>query len=320
VTQPSDQAARAERRAAGISLGVGVVLLGTKFVAYLLTGSAAIFSDALESIVNVLASGFALYAVVLAHRPADQDHPYGHGKVEFLSAGFEGGMILLAAVIIAARAIEKLISGTPIERVDRGLLLIAFAMLVNAAVGWYLIRSGKKHGSITLEADGKHLLTDAVSSVVVFIALGIYQLTGWNWVDPLAALIVASYISLLATRLLRRSAAGLMDEQDKADDAIIRRILDSHLAPHGTQPLICSYHKLRHRHSGRYHWVDFHVMVPADWDIARGHRVASTIEYEIEQAIGEGNATAHVEPCVAPGCPAGHPRGLAASEQPPGRA
>jgi cation diffusion facilitator family transporter len=307
VTQSTDQAARAERRAAGISLTVGVVLLATKFVAYLLTGSAAIFSDALESIVNVLAGGFALYAIVLAHRPADRDHPYGHGKVEFLSAGFEGGMILLAAVIIAARAIEKLVSGTSIQRVDRGLLLIALAMVINAAVGLFLVRSGRKHGSITLEADGKHLLTDAISTVVVFLALGIYQFTGWNWVDPVAALIVAGYISFLAAGLLRRSAAGLMDEQDKADDAIIRRILDSHLAPQGQPPLICSYHKLRHRHSGRYHWVDFHIMVPADWDIARGHHVASTIEYEIEQAIGEGNATAHVEPCMTTECPACHP-------------
>jgi cation diffusion facilitator family transporter len=258
----------------------------------------------MESIVNVLASGFAFYAVVLAHRPADPEHPYGHGKVEFLSAGFEGGAILLAALFIAARAIEKLINGGAIERVDRGLFLIALAMLVNGATGLFLIRSGRKHGSITLEADGKHLLSDAVTSVLVFVALGIYQLTRWSWIDPVAAFIVAVYISCLAAGLLRRSAAGLMDEQDIADDAMLRAILDSHLPAGGKPPLICSYHKLRHRHSGRYHWVDFHIMVPARMDIERAHGIASAIEYEIELALGEGNATAHIEPCVTEGCAA----------------
>jgi cation diffusion facilitator family transporter len=302
VTQPSPSAARAERRAAVISLGVGISLMIVKFVAYLLTGSAAIFSDALESIVNVLASGFALYAIVLALRPADRSHPYGHGKVEFLSAGFEGGMILLAAVLIAAQAVQKLITGAAIERVDRGLLLIAFAMLVNAAVGVYLIRSGRKHGSITLEADGKHLFSDAVSSVIVFVALGLYQLTHWRWLDAAGAIIVAVYISWLAIGLLRRSAAGLMDEQDVKDDTMLRGILDSHLAPGGKEPLICSYHKLRHRHTGRYHWVDFHIMVPAHLDVRQGHEIASAIEYEIELALRAGNATAHIEPCVDATC------------------
>jgi cation diffusion facilitator family transporter len=252
--------------------------------------------------VNVLASGFALYAIVLAHRPADVEHPYGHGKVEFMSAGFEGGMILLAAVLIAAQAVQKLITGAPIERVDHGLLLIAFAMLVNALVGVYLIRSGRKHGSIALEADGKHLFSDAISSVVVFAALGLYQLTHWRWLDPIGAMLVAVYISWLAIGLLRRSAAGLMDEQDIADDTLIRGILDSHLGPRGKEPLICSYHKLRHRHTGRYHWVDFHIMVPATMVVQQGHTIASAIEYEIELALGEGNATAHIEPCVEQKC------------------
>jgi len=299
---PTDPTAHAERQAAFLSLAAGILLLLMKFAAYLLTGSAAIFSDAMESIVNVLASGFALYAIMLAHRPPDAEHPYGHGKVEFLSAGFEGGMILLAALFIAGRAIEKLIAGPTIEKVDSGLVLIALAMLINGAMGFYLIRRGKKSGSITLEADGKHLLSDAVSSVVVLVALGIYKLTRWPMIDPIAALVVAVYITVLAIGLLRRSAAGLMDEQDKSDDAMIRGILDAHLAPAGKPPLICSYHKLRHRHSGRYHWVDFHIMVPGNLSIEAGHQIASAIEYEIELAIGEGNATAHVEPCKTEGC------------------
>jgi len=285
-----------------LSLGVGIVLMLVKFVAYFLTGSAAIFSDALESIVNVLASGVALYAVILAHQPADREHPYGHGKVEFLSAGFEGGMIILAALVIITRAIEELISGPGLHDLDFGLILIGLAMLVNGGVGGYLVWRGRKSNSITLEADGQHLLSDAITSAVVLAALGVMRFTGWVWLDPVAAILVALYIVSMAAGLLRRSAAGLMDEQDRADDAMIRGILDSHLAPDGRQPLICSYHKLRHRHSGRYHWVDFHIMVPGKWDVDYGHRVASAIEYEIELALGQGNATAHVEPCTGGEC------------------
>jgi cation diffusion facilitator family transporter len=293
---------RFERRAAAISLTVGIALMAIKFIAYFLTRSSAIFSDALESIVNVLASGFALYSVILAHAPADKSHPYGHGKIEFLAAAFEGGMIVIAAIIIAAQAIIELYHGAGPQKVDWGLLLVAGAMIVNGAAGFYLIASGKRHGSFTLEADGKHLLSDAVTSAAVLVALGIVKVMKWPLADPIAALCIAGYITWMAVGLLRRSAAGLMDEQDLADNAMIEAILDSHLGPDGKSPRICSYHKLRHRHSGRFHWVDFHMMVPSEWDVKRGHEAASSIEYEIEQALGEGNATAHVEPCADASC------------------
>lgn len=302
MTEPPTLVFQSERRAAVLSLTVGVVLLGIKFTAYFLTGSAAIFSDALESIVNVLASGFALYSIILAHAPADQKHPYGHGKIEFLAAGFEGGMILLAAVVIAGKAIADLYRGTQPEQINFGLVLIVIAMIVNGAAGFYLIASGKRHGSITLEADGKHLLADAVTSAAVLVALAIVKIWNLPIADPIAALLIAVYISMLSIGLLRRSAAGLMDQQDLADDARIRQILDSHLSPGGKEPCICSYHKLRHRHSGRYHWIDFHIMVPGSLNIDQGHHIASSIEYEIEQALGEGNATAHVEPCADQKC------------------
>jgi cation diffusion facilitator family transporter len=295
-------AAKAERRAAIIALVVGILLLFVKFAAYYKTGSAAIFSDALESIVNVLAGAFALYSVILAHLPADREHPYGHGKIEFLSAGFEGGMIFFAAIIIAARAGEKIVHNGEIADINIGLVLMAIAMIVNGVLSIYLIRTGRKSQSLTLEADGKHLFTDAITSAVVLISLVAFKFTKKTWIDPAAAILVAVYIIWMAGGLLRKSAAGLMDEQDRADDAMLRGILDSHLGPDGKPPLICSYHKLRHRHSGRYHWVDFHLMVPPHWDIERGHRLASTIEYEIELALGEGNATAHVEPCQESQC------------------
>jgi cation diffusion facilitator family transporter len=293
-----------EAFAALASTLVGVALLIIKFTAYFVTGSAAIFSDAMESIVNVLASAFAVYALYYAHRPADREHPYGHGKIEFMSAGFEGGMILVAALVIAWHAIEAMLRKAVVTEITFGLALMAAAMLVNGAMGVYLIRSGRKHKSLTLEADGKHLFADAVTSAAAIAALSIVKLSGGRWwiVDPIFAMLIAIYITYTAIGLMRQGAAGLMDEQDLSDEAMLVGILNAHLAPDGKPPQICSYHKLRHRHSGRYHWVDFHIMVPAGMTIDQGHAIASAIEYEIELALGEGNATAHVEPCVDAAC------------------
>ena len=219
---------RREVRAAVLSLIVGVSLLVVKFVAYLITDSAAIFSDALESIVNVVASSTALYAIWLAHRPADVKHPYGHGKVEFVSAGLEGGMMMVAAAVIVLRAVEQLIRGAHINEstIVWGLLLLIVAMLINGGLGLFLIRSGKKGGSITLEADGKHLLADAVTSAAVLVALALVKLTGFRRLDALTALAVAVYVGIEAFGLLRRSWAGLMDEQDVEDDRLLRQILE----------------------------------------------------------------------------------------------
>jgi cation diffusion facilitator family transporter len=293
-----------ESRAVMLSLVVGVSLLCVKFVAYFLTGSAAVFSDAMESIVNVAASSLALYSIFLAHLPADANHPYGHGKIEFLSGGFEGGMILLAAVVAIIKAVDDLIRGGPLggAGLDWGLALMAATLPVNGLVGLYLVRTGRRKDSVTLVADGHHLMTDAVTSVVALLALGVVRVTGWRYADPIGAAAVSLYIARTGLRLLGQAVGGLMDRQDAQDEALLRGILDRHLGAAGAEPRICGYHKLRHRHSGRYHWVDFHITVPADWDIARGHKVASAIEYEIEQALGEGNATAHVEPCEEPDC------------------
>jgi len=286
-----------EARAALISLTVSVVLLIIKFSAYWLTHSAAVLSDALESIANVVAAGFALYSVGLAHAPADPEHPYGHGKIEFISAAFESGLILLAGLFIAGHAIADLFRGPTVQRVDVGLVLLVVATVVNAGVGVYLILIGRRNTSYTLQASGRHLLADALTTVVVLGALIIIKLTGFLWTDPIMALLIAVYLMYLSSGLLRRSLGQLMDEQDIADDLLIRGILDSHLAPDGKPPQICSYHKLRHRHSGRYHWIDMHLMIPPSHDITSAHNLASAIEYEVEQAIGPGNATAHVEPC-----------------------
>jgi cation diffusion facilitator family transporter len=295
---------RVEARAMMLSLSVGIVLLGVKFGAYFLTGSTAIFADALEGIVNVTAAGFAMYALVLAHRPADPEHPYGHGKIEFFSAGFEGGMILLAAGVAVVKALDTLIRHQQIrvEELFNGLSLMVIALIANGLVGAYLVRAGRRQSSMTLEADGWHLITDAVTSTAALVALIVVWATHWSLADPLIAVLVSFYIGWTGIKLLRTSAAGLMDEQDATDDLMLRKILDAHLGETGKEPRICSYHKLRHRHSGRYHWVDFHLMMPGDMSLDASHHAASTIEYEIELALGEGDATAHVEPCKTAEC------------------
>ena len=300
---------RAELRAATDSLVLGILLLGLKFLAYFLTRSTTVFSDALESIVNVFAASLTVYAIVLAHAPADRRHPYGHGKAEFITAAFEGGMLLAAGFVMVFRSIELLIYGATVHKLDAGLALVLFMALASGVLGWTLIRRGKSGGSLALEAVGHQFMSDAVTTVIVLVTLVAVKLTGRAWLDPIGGLLMAGYVCYVAASLMRRSFAGLMDEQDIADDKLIRRLLDSHVHQPGQSPeaSICSYHKLRHRHSGRYHWVDFHLVVPGVWSIDQGHRVASRIEYEIEQALGEGNATAHVEPChglTCPFCPA----------------
>jgi cation diffusion facilitator family transporter len=291
-----------ESRAALASLALATLMFAIKFGAYLSTGSSAIFSDALESVVGVLTGAFALYATQLAHRPADNDHPYGHGKIEFLSCGLEGGMIVLTAVLVVGRSVKALVGGSHVDHLVLGMWVMLGTTVITGATGVWLVRRGRRLGTIVLEAEGQHSVSDAITSLAAALALAGVQYLGWSWLDPAVALCVAIYLVWLALRLLRRSAAGLMDEQDVADASMLRRILDAHLPTGDKEPRICSYHKLRHRHSGRYHWVDFHMMVPRWWDIDRGHRIASTIEYEIECALGEGNATAHVEPCSDPAC------------------
>ena len=295
---------KSEATAAMISLGVGVTLLIVKFTAYFITGSTAIYSDAVESIANVLGSAVAFYALAVAHRPADKDHPWGHGKIEFLSAGFEGGLILLAAVFIVIRTVDALWTGQLLreQALSFGLLLLVFAMVVNGVVGLMLIRTGKKQGSMTLEADGKHLLSDVVTSAGVLTALVIIKFTGWKYLDPMTALLMAGYIGWMGTRLVRKAASGLMDEQNVEHEKRIRAILDAHVDPNGLPPRICSYHNLRHRRNGRYLWVDFHVNVPAQTPIRDAHALASAIEHEIEQSFGEADATAHVEDCKDKAC------------------
>ena len=291
-----------ERKATRIAVIVAVVLLFTKLLAYRLTGSTAVFGDAMESLVNVVASLLAVWSVWMAHRPADRTHPYGHGKAEFVSAAIEGGLVLAAAGAVAFKCVNDF--GTteqPLQSIDRGLLLLASTVLVNGVVGGWLLHLGKSGGSAALEADGIHLLSDAWTSGGAIISLILVRSTGMQWIDPVIALLMAAWLVWCGWRVVRRSLGNLMDEQDLGDLDRVQKLLDQHCRDGGAAPRVCSFHKVRSRHSGREHWVDFHVQLPADTDLRTAHELATQLEDEIERTLG-GTATAHAEPCKDAAC------------------
>jgi len=294
---------RVERVAAASAVAVAVLLTGAKVVAWQLTGSTVVLSDALEGLVNVVSSLIALWAIHQSHRPADRTHPYGHGRFELLSAAIEGGMITIAAVVIVWRAIEALLSkDIHLEALDLGIVLLLGTVVINGIVGSWLLVLGRRHGSPALRADGKHLWADAMTTGGAIAALVIVRLTGWNWVDPVAAITIGLCVGIMGLRVVRTALGDLVDEQDQRDFERISAVLDRHCGRDGAGPTICSWHKLRVRHVGREHWVEFHMSVPGGMDVQRAHDDASVIEDEISALLGPGNATAHIEPCRDSGC------------------
>src|SRR5437867_10532925 len=197
---------RVRVRAGLISLAVSVVLLGAKYQAYLLTRSTAILSDALESIVNVVAAGFALGGLLFAGRPADRNHPYGHGKIEFFSAAFEGGLIAFASILIVYEAVRNLVAGPEVRQIGAGLLIVFGCALVYLPLGLYLVRTGRRYVSLTLIADGQHVLADVWTSAGIIVGLGLVRLTGQAWLDPVVALLVALWLMATGFRLVRHAA------------------------------------------------------------------------------------------------------------------
>ena len=291
-----------ERKATRIAVIVAVVLLFTKLLAYRLTGSTAVFGDAMESLVNVVASLLAVWSVWMAHRPADRTHPYGHGKAEFVSAAIEGGLVLAAAGAVAFKCVNDFgAAEQPLQSIDMGLLLLASTVLVNGVVGGWLLHLGKSGGSAALEADGIHLLSDAWTSGGAIISLILVRASGMQWIDPVIALLMAAWLVWCGWRVVRRSLGNLMDEQDLGDLDRVQELLDQHCRDGGTVPRVCSFHKVRSRHSGREHWVDFHVQLPANTDLRTAHELATQLEDEIERTLG-GTATAHAEPCKDAAC------------------
>jgi cation diffusion facilitator family transporter len=287
-------------RAGLISLVVGCALLATKYAAYLLTGSTAILSDALESIVNVVAALFALGSLVFAGKPADSDHPYGHGKIEYFSAVFEGGLIAFAAVGIIWYAVAELVAGPQLAKIEIGLLLTAAAGLVNAALGWFLVTTGRRVQSLILVADGQHVLSDFWTSAGVVVGLGLVRLTGIAWLDPAVALLLGANLAVTGVRLVRRAAGGLLDEEDAE---LIANLVGAFNEKR--EPGIIRMHRLRAIRAGRFAHVDAHLIVPEYWTVDAAHDALDAFEKRvIEQCEIEGEIVFHTDPCRQALCPA----------------
>jgi cation diffusion facilitator family transporter len=289
---------RIEVRAMWLSLVLATVLLAVKSAAFALTHSQAVLSDALESIVNVAASGFALYSVWLAGQPADASHPYGHGKAEAFSAGFEGGLVVLAGCAILWGAVPSLWAPAPLDNIDLGLLLIVWAGAVNLALGYFLIRIGRRTGSMALEADGHHVLSDSVTTGGVLVGLGIVRITGWQWVDGLVAIVVGLHLLRVGVGLVQRAVGNLMDRADPVVLALIAQELRG-----VRRPGLIEAHNLRSWRTGSLHHIDFHLTVPRYWELEEAHRV----EHEIADVLcrllqDHADVIIHLDPCVPDCC------------------
>jgi cation diffusion facilitator family transporter len=281
-----------QKRVMNFSLATAIVLLGAKVTAAVVTGSSAIYSDAAESVVHFLAVCFAAWALRLVHKPADETHHFGHDKVAFLSAGFEGAMISAAALLIFYEAIRQMIFGVEIHNLGFGIAVTAGAAVVNLVLGLSLLTVGKRSASPLLRANGMHVLTDVWSSVAVLVALGLYHVTSWVWWDPIAAILAAINILRVGYRLIRESLSGLLDESDPAMERQIRDLLDGEVLKRGL-----SYHNLRHRHSGRTHWVEFHLVFDDSLSVGEAHISATEIEASVATMLHpDGRVISHLEP------------------------
>lgn len=276
-----------------VSLVVGTGLLAAKYVAYRLTGSAAVLSDAMESIVNVVAAVFALGGLVFAGRPADRNHPYGHGKIEFFSAAFEGGLIAFAAVLIFYEVVLSLLRGPELRAIDLGVTIVLGAGVVNLLLGYYLVRAGRRYDSLTLVADGRHVLADFYTSAGIVVGLLLVRFTGIAWLDPVVAAVVALNLLWTGFRLVRHAAGGLLDEEDPA---LLNRLLD--VVQHHLGQGVIRIHHLRAIRSGRFHHVDAHLVVPEFWSVERSHELAEELAEQVIKEVGvEGEMTLHTDPC-----------------------
>ena len=280
-----------QRFAMRLSLGVGFFMLASKIAAYWITGSVAILSDAAESVVHIVAVSFAAYSLWLSLKPPDRSHLYGHDKISFFSAGFEGAMIVMAAFYIIYVSVQKWIAGLKLEHLGLGTGLIVLASLINGGLGFFLIAMGRKHRSLILEANGRHVLTDCWTSIGVVVGLTLAMFTGWLEFDPLIAILVALNILWSGGHLIRRSIGGLMDEVDPAVEVQLKRHLDTLTGQLGLQ-----YHGLRHRSTGNTLWVEFHLLFPVNTSLASAHALATRIEEELEQqSPGRTEVLTHLE-------------------------
>ncbi|MCU0413620.1 MAG: cation diffusion facilitator family transporter [Ignavibacteriaceae bacterium] len=266
------------KKAAYISLVVGIGMFITKMTAYFITGSVAIFSDAAESVVHVAATGMALFSIILSSKPADESHLYGHGNVEYFSAGVEGFLIVLAAGFIIYQAILDITAGPTLESLSIGVIFISAAGVVNLGLGYYLIRTGKKTNSLTLVADGKHVLTDAVTSIGVIVGITLVIITDFVLLDPLLAIIVALNILFTGYKLIRESIGGLMHE---TNPVILKNISDRLISI--KKDYWIDIHELRYWQSGDRTFIDFHLLLPYYFTIEQSHKEEKRIDEKLEE-------------------------------------
>lgn len=281
---------------AWLSIAAAVSTIALKTVAYLVTGSVGLLSDALESVINLVAAVFALWMLTVASRPADDDHPYGHTKAEYFSGALEGSLIGMAALSIGWAAIQRLMSPQPIANFTEGIAYSVIASLINLIVGQVLIHQGKKNRSVTLDADGKHLMADVYTSAGVILAIILIYFTGWIILDPIIALIVAAHILWSGYGVVKHSTMGLMDSAIEGDELKeVVRVLDEYKAKH---PI--DYHALRTRRSGVRTFVTVHILMPDEWTIIQGHDLAHDIEADIADALPGTVVFTHIEPINDP--------------------
>lgn len=276
---------------AWLSIAAALVTIGLKFGAYLITGSVGLLSDAAESLVNLVAAVVALIALTVAARPADEGHHYGHGKAEYFSAGIEGLMIFVAAGVILVSSVQRFFNPVALESVGLGVAISAVASAVNGAVGLLLVRAGRAHRSVTLTADGKHLLTDVWTSIGVIVGVLLVALTGWERLDPVVAAIVGVNILVTGFRLVSQSVTALLDASLPAEDvAEVNRVLDE------MRTAEVDFADVRTRASGRDRFISLSVLVPGDWTVQRGHDQADSVERRIATALPSTGVQTHLEP------------------------
>ncbi|MCE9597768.1 MAG: cation diffusion facilitator family transporter [Spirochaetia bacterium] len=285
-------------RASFISIVVGAAICAAKFAGYFATGSFAILSDALESIINVAAASFVAYSVIQGTRAADGSHPYGWGRLEYFSAGLEGSLILLAGVWILYESVPRLVSGNVVSRMDLGLLFVGGGTIANALLSLYLTRTGKKYHSVALTADGAHILTDVFSSVGIFIGLILVALTNLPWLDPLLAILMGLWILFSGFLLLRQSYFQLMDRASPEITAEVMAALTASRRPEMIRP-----HRLRLRESGQSVHVDFHMIVPRYFTVRQLHNLEGEIRHtmtgNMERPV---DLLLHSDPCASSDC------------------
>jgi cation diffusion facilitator family transporter len=283
------------RRYAVLSIAVAVITIGLKLGAYLLTGSVGLFSDAAESLVNLVAAVAALWALIYAARPPDEEHAFGHDKAEYFSSGLESALILIAAIWIGLTAWDRLMDPQPLQNVGLGLGVTLAASAINGGVALVILRAGRRLRSITLRADAQHLLTDVWTSIGVVLGVLTAQLTGWLVLDPLIALLVTANILWTGVRLLRDTAQGLLDRALPPEDReSITRVL-SRYEKEGIR-----FHALRTRASGPRRFISMHVLVPGEWTVQRGHDLSERIERELAAVLPQSTFFIHIEPSEDP--------------------